>query len=433
MPSFSKALDLWRHDRALFYRRLKSNLVRSIDTSLSFIPGKRSLYSDFLPGPPQTVSGPRCLIVFSCNPFLPSGVGASILAQCSLLVEMGYVLDALFYVQDELSRASREALLRHFDRVAVVFPKTSRQSRLDDGVTATNLDEWCGGELLDACAQMLKNGHYAAVMVHQPWLSKVLELVPEGIKKYLFMHDNFAGRAALFEKQGLPRRLAWLNLSDKEQARCMLRADIIFAVQDEEKTIFEQQTNAERQVVTVKIPFSDNTAFSLPRRRGKLAVGIIASANENNRHAVIDFVRLWEREPLLCGRAELRIAGDVGCFVSTHEPSVYVLGRVERLDSFYADLDVVVNPDCSGTGIKVKSLEALSFGRPLLCSLAGSAGLHSTCFWHNLLDRPAMVASVISLIQQPALLHSLRDTSIALFRKYNDMEEYIRTLRPKKV
>lgn len=432
MPSIRNAFDLLCNDPALFRQRVKSNCSRLLDGPVAFISGKTPLYRDILPGPPPSALGPRCLTVFSCNPFLPSGVGASIRAQCALLVGMGYSMDALFYVQDELSRATRGALFRQFDRSALIFPKTARQNRLADGVTAADLDAWCGRELLDACACMLNNGRYTAIIVHQPWLSRVLELAPGGTKKYLFMHDNFSGRAALFEKQGLPRRLAWLNLSDEEQARCMRRADTIFAVQDEERAIFERQINGERQVVTIRIPFADKTALPLPGNRGKLTVGIIASANENNRSAVESFVRLWEREPALREAAELHIAGDVGRFICSREPSVHVLGRVETLDAFYADLDLAVNPDCSGTGIKVKSLEALSFGRPLLCSSAGSMGLQSRHPWHNLPNQPAMVACAVALVRQPSLLPSLRAISVALFHQYNHMEEYLDTLRPAK-
>ena len=427
MASLRNAVHLLRHDRKLFCKRLVSATYRVLDKPLAFFTGRPSLYTNILPGPAgQGASGrPRFLTVFTCNPFLPSGVGTSILAQCGLVKGLGYALDAVFYVRDEITAPTRNKFLAFFDRAAVVFPRKSLPRRLADGVTADCLDSWCGDEAVEACETMLRDTRYVGVIVHQPWLSRLLEVVPHGTKKYLFMHDNFADRASLFEAQGLERRHAWLSVSEEEQAHCMRRADILFAVQEEERALFARQLGDEKQVVTVKIPLADKTHILLPPPEEKLAVGIVASANENNRIAVADFIRLWEKESQLETVAELRIAGDVGCFVRSHAPSVRILGRVDDLDAFYAGVSVVVNPDCGGTGLKVKSLEALSYGRPLLCSRQGGQGLHSSAPYHALPDRNHMIPELVRLAEQRALLEPMREDSMRLFTYYNHMKEYI--------
>lgn len=430
MPSLRTALDLLRHDRALFYKRVVANACRLMEAPLAFARGEKPLYRDIIPTPPPEGIQRRFLTVFGCNPFLPSGIATSLRAQCSLLKGMGYAVDGVFYVQDEISRDSREALLRFFDRATILFPQTARQDRLADGVTAPNLDIWCGQELLDLCARMSGEERYAGIIVHQPWLSRVFEAVPQGTQKYLFMHDNFAGRAERFEAQNLPRRLAWLSVSEEEQARCMRRADIVFAVQEEELAVFEWQ--AKRPVIQVKIALDDKTETPFPAGRSRLMVGIVASANENNRVAVEEFVRLWEREPALGAKAELCIAGDIGAFVRSADPSIRILGRVVDLDAFYAGLDLAINPDCGGTGIKVKSLEALSYGRPLLCSPAGGAGLHSTSPEHALPDRAAMIARAALLAERRELLAPLREASVALFHEYRHMDAYLAAFEEQK-
>lgn len=430
MASLRNAVHLLRHDRELFCKRLVSASVRFLDKPLAFFTGRPSLYRDILPGPAgQGTSGqPRFLTVFTCNPFLPCGVGTSILAQCDLIKGLGYAIDALFYVRDDITAPTRDKFLAFFDRSAVVFPRKPLPPRLADGVTAGCLDTWCGDEAVEACQTMLCDTRYAGVIVHQPWLSRILEIVPEGTKKYLFMHDNFASRADLFAAQGLERHHAWLSVSEEEQARCMRRADILFAVQEEERALFARQVGDEKRVVTVKIPLADKTHIPLPPSEGKLTVGIVASANENNRIAVADFMRLWEKEPQLRARAELRIAGDVGRFVQSPAPSVRILGRVDDLDAFYAGVSVVVNPDCGGTGLKVKSLEALSYGRPLLCSRQGGQGLHSSSPSHTLPDRDHMVAELVRLAERPTLLLHMHEEAQVLFTQYSLMEEYVKTL-----
>jgi hypothetical protein len=96
------------------------------------------------------------------------------------------------------------------------------------------------------------------------------------------------------------------------------------------------------------------------------------------------------------------------------------------LDAFYANIDVSVNPDCGGTGIKVKSVEALSYGRPLLCSPAGSKGLHSENTCHSLPDRESLINRLVQLTEHRELLAPLREASIAVFARYNKTaEEYL--------
>jgi glycosyltransferase involved in cell wall biosynthesis len=427
MPSLRTALRLLCHDRDLFRKRLVANLARWADGPFARISGTTPLYRDILPASCAVGSHPsekRMLIVFSCNPFLPSGVGTCIFAQCGLFRKKGYPLDAVWYVQDEVTRDSRDAFLQYFDRAALIFPKTARQRRTADGVTAICLDEWCGQEAIDVCSNMMRENHYAGLVIHQPWLSRIFEHAPPGVHKYLFMHDNFANRAELFESQGLNRRLAWLSVSEDMQARCLNRADTIFAVQDEERAVFERQARSGKKHVTVTVVFPDKTRTPMPPQRDRLFVGIVASANENNRTAVRDFVRLWERAIPLCAGAELRIAGDICRFLRSKEPSVRLLGRLDDLDAFYADIDVAVNPDCGGTGIKIKSLEALSYGRALLCSPAGGKGLHSDNASHNLPDRESMIRILAQLTERREQLVTFRETSIAVFKRYNEMAEH---------
>src|SRR5262249_46423371 len=55
----------------------------------------------------------------------------------------------------------------------------------------------------------------------------------------------------------------------------------------------------------------------------------------------------------------------------------YALGRVEDLSSHYAQACLVVNPTSVGTGLKIKTLEALSRSRPVVAWPSGVDGLGS--------------------------------------------------------
>ena len=58
--------------------------------------------------------------------------------------------------------------------------------------------------------------------------------------------------------------------------------------------------------------------------------------------------------------AELTVVGAVGASVPVAPPGVTVVGRVDDLAPLYRDSRVVINPAVAGTGVKIKTLEALS-------------------------------------------------------------------------
>ena len=55
--------------------------------------------------------------------------------------------------------------------------------------------------------------------------------------------------------------------------------------------------------------------------------------------------------------------------------NVQLLGPMEALDSLYRQTDIVINPVFAGGGLKIKNVEALSFGKPVITSTAGVIGL----------------------------------------------------------
>ena len=75
--------------------------------------------------------------------------------------------------------------------------------------------------------------------------------------------------------------------------------------------------------------------------------------------------------PLVCKEnpaAELWVAGKIGDAVSKKVPQARVLGWVENLQALYRQSAVVINPTLTGTGLKIKTIEALCNGKPLVAT-----------------------------------------------------------------
>jgi hypothetical protein len=74
--------------------------------------------------------------------------------------------------------------------------------------------------------------------------------------------------------------------------------------------------------------------------------------------------------------AEFVVVGDAAAVLAGKQiPGVTIAGRVEDLADRYAQASLVINPVVAGTGIKIKTLEALCHLRPIVTWPAGVEGL----------------------------------------------------------
>jgi hypothetical protein len=95
-----------------------------------------------------------------------------------------------------------------------------------------------------------------------------------------------------------------------------------------------------------------------------------------NKKGLHDFLRFaWPRIRRAIADAELLVAGAVSRTVPHDAPGVTRLGSVPDLRPLYAQARLVINPAVAGTGLKIKTLEALCHLRPLVTWPSGTDGL----------------------------------------------------------
>jgi glycosyltransferase involved in cell wall biosynthesis len=362
----------------------------------------------------------RILVIATFNPFNNCGMSTSLLLQCDMLHSKGYALDFLCYYLDYKDKEAEFSLRRYFDRVRIVRPETFNPEPDADGVSLQSVDAWCSEEFVEAAEEESSRRPYVAAVAHHIWTSLILSVLPDHTTKYLFMHDNFADRAALYRKQGLDPSTAWFSVSEAEQDRGMRRADMIFAVQEEEAAYFKSRVD--KPVIVIGVPFP---VTGLPARERIARIGWAASDNPNNRHAFKELAAAWERNAFLNSTCELVIGGRITKFLPRRLPRGMVsVGPVRDMKDFYEIIDVAVNPDTTGTGIKIKTLEALSFGRPLVCTKIAARGLHSACKEHNADSVDEMLQYVAELVQSPEKADILKQQGTQIFNDYIKKYDY---------
>lgn len=202
------------------------------------------------------------------------------------------------------------------------------------------------------------------------FMTRPLQLLNPDIVTAIDTIDVFSTKASKVERYGLTDGLA---LSEKEEAGLLRQADILIGIQPDEARNLARLA-PDRNVVSVGVDFPVSRSAVQALRRNTLL--LVASGNPMNVKGLSDFLLFcW---PAVCRDfpdIELLVAGAVGESVRDVPSNVRLLGQVEALGPLYEEARVVINPTLAGTGLKIKTVEALSHLRPVVCWPSGVDGL----------------------------------------------------------
>lgn len=141
----------------------------------------------------------------------------------------------------------------------------------------------------------------------------------------------------------------------------------ILVISIEEKYLFSQFTNSEVHLATHSLPNN----FDKTLENKKYDIIYVASENEHNKKSIKWFFE--KVYPLLNKNLKILIIGSIIDSIDEY-PNVEKIKFVKVLDDFYSNSKVVICPMLSGTGLKIKVIEALSFGLPVVCNDKGIDG-----------------------------------------------------------
>lgn len=333
-------------------------------------------------------AAPRRVLVISPTATHPPTAGnrARVLAICNTLRELGHDVHFAYVKRD--SPGDEAAMRAYFgDRFHLVsyaqpgrretgLQKFSRRVRSlwsTDARYAYAVDDWYD-DAIDAPIAALHQRHgFHAVIVEYVFLSRALELFDAGTTKIIDTHDVFANRHRMFLARGLPPE--WFSTTTAEEAKGLARADVVIAIQDEERR--HHQALGVKRVVEVGHVLSVERRYPNALRAPAADMLFVGGSSPINADAVTEFAQhtlglIRAQHP----QARVLIAGGV-CERLPDLAGCLRLGKVQDLAGTYAAADLVINPVRLGTGLNIKSFEALGYGMPLLASPAGARGLEA--------------------------------------------------------
>lgn len=353
----------------------------------------------------------RCLVI-SPTPTHPQDAGnrQRIHALLRALQGFGHHVELAFVARESVLPEAMAAMATTWDGFHLIpYDRTAESPSMGDTFA---LDDWFPAQVEAAVAALAAARVYDLVLVEYVFLSRALELFPAGTLKLLDTHDVFADRHRRLEALGLP--VGFFHTTPEEEARGLDRADLVLAIQDDERQLFEEMT----QAPVATLGFMPPGAPLAPTPHEGLRVGYLGSGNPLNGHALSRYLDALDPGTLPALGAEMRVAGGASRFAGPPRPGLVPLGGVARPEDFLAGIDLVVNPHEGGTGLKIKTVEALAHGLPVIGTAEAFRGLPARAAFHAARDAAATAALARRWAREPRFRRDVARESAALAVRY---------------
>jgi polysaccharide biosynthesis protein PslH len=282
-----------------------------------------------------------------------------------------------------------------------------------------DVDEWLDDRLLLQVEALQKVEQFDGVLLEYVFLSKLAYAFPETTRTIIDTQDIMGDRHRLYVKGGIPP--AWFATWPRQEIKALSRADAVIAIQQQEESYLRSRTSAEVFCVG-HIGALDLQPILDPGGTRVLFVGSDNPINLNALQWFTDFVlpRIKRKIPA----CYLALAGPI-CYQRRTWPAGTVrLGILSDLTSAYAEATLVINPVLVGTGLAIKTIEALAYGRPLVATPAGLRGLGSEFAGAALVADGAQefAERVVELLQSKEARNRLAQTATLVIRRWQSLQ-----------
>ncbi len=276
------------------------------------------------------------------------------------------------------SRNGLRRAIRLFDRLGkkVGLPPAEEIAGrlLGRSITPIVLDYWqrYPRGLDEVVANFAFRHRWKAVIVEYLWLYPAAAKLQSGVARLLDTHDIQHRRIEEFASRGMAFPL---SISRENEAAIFQQFDAVIAIQATEAALIRSLCPDLRVLTAGSMGSGEKTIQERPIEGHILYVGGYNGANIDGLKRFFSLV--WPKIRERHSNCRLHVCGYIyRAFLGKRFENVEFLGHIENLECEYANAMLVVNPCWIGTGLKIKSVEALARGKPLVTTAKGVEGLH---------------------------------------------------------
>jgi hypothetical protein len=232
------------------------------------------------------------------------------------------------------------------------------------------LRAFCPDVLVELLLHLEQHFDPEVLLAEYVFMTRPFPLFRPKLRKVIDTIDVFSNKRRKVEHYGIEDPL---TLADSEEAALLNRADLLIAIQPDEAADLRQLAPP-LSVISVGVDF--DIADHVPPLTAAPIILVVASDNKMNVKGLADFLRFaWPLVRRDIPDAELRVVGPVGDTAEVSSPGIRILGRIDDVGAAYAEARVVINPAVAGTGVKIKTVEALCHFRPIVLWPSGVEGI----------------------------------------------------------
>jgi len=209
--------------------------------------------------------------------------------------------------------------------------------------------------------------------------SDIKELIPRGAKTILRVHniESAYHYSVSLESQGLLKLAHQMSTLQYRPLENKLLSDFtyLYAISEKEAEALILQDNLSIDNVRLVLPIPTNQPCRAQAKREGLSFilsyfgDLTLPNNHNGLHWFCENVL-----PKLSGdNVKLYVAGKGSERFSAYD-CVRVCGFVDDIDAFVCNSQIVVAPIFSGAGVKIKVLDAIGYGKPMITTPKGAEG-----------------------------------------------------------
>ena len=263
--------------------------------------------------------------------------------------------------------------------------------------------------------RMIEHSRATTAIANYAFFGPLLSQIPAGkLKRVIVMHDLLSARVQRFLAAGV--QLDCPAIDETTEMHWLNAADTLLAAQSSEAGYVRARIGTQVLVLPVVLPVHASTRPPEPARC--LFVGTNIPPNINGINWLL--AEVWPAVLARCPRAELVVVGTVCNSVPDGNSGILKLGPVDSIAAEYEKATVVLVPLLVGSGIKIKLIEAFSFGKATVSTSVGIQGLED---WApgavEVADAPTAFAErIVQLLENPALREQREQAALALAEQH---------------
>jgi glycosyltransferase involved in cell wall biosynthesis len=381
-------------------------------------------------------NAPRCLMFYPWYLDHHSGALAVFQAYCRAFVDAGFRLDCYAPRKSLSSPVDDASSFGFFENLflppAADSPLTSFLGTVARLSSDRELPDrgGCDDNAIVSAAILAAIRPYDVVGVHYTRCHTVAALLPPGVRRILFTHDLDA-EVALQESAAWGRPVPRYTLAD-EIAR-IRQFDVVTVLGPDDLQAIQRLAPGQ---TVIESPMVFDTH---PREETDGAANrLLWISSISNFHRVSFewfWQHVWPRLTSAQPRTALIVAGDI-CQAAralgvTSDPRVELVGPAANLGTLYDRADIAVAPYYYGGGQKIKVIEALAYGVPVVTTFRGLSNTRLMAGRDLLVadDASSFARHVLDLMASPDRRRRLSEAGQAYIRREHNPGTSLNGLR----